>query len=169
MAIGTGALIDKFDKLAHTRERLWTKGENFDNSKLNGECTNSVAEYKALDLLATRLDELDESKDPDRILLSMLKDVGVMTIVGDSEVVINQMNGTYAVRKYHLQTLKEAITAKFARASARLGVEVRYRWTCRTNNTEADAIANNQLAMITDTSASETSFTIESSILNTQK
>ena len=137
-------------------ERLWTKGENFDNSKSNGDCTNSVAEYKALDLLATRLDELDESKDLDRSLVSMLKGMGVMTIVGDSEVIINQMNGTYAVCKPHLQTLNEAINGKIARAIARFGMEVRYRWTCRTNNTEADAIANRQLAMIKNTTASET-------------
>ena len=99
-----GALIDRFDRRDNTRERIWTEGANSDKS--NGKCTNNVAEYKALDLLATRLVELDEHKD--QKLVSMIRELGVLTIVGDSQGVINQMNGSYSVVQTHLVALKKS-------------------------------------------------------------
>ena len=65
----------------------------FEISRPAGHGTNNEAEYKALIAVAEALGKLA---------------VQSVDIFGDSELVVNQVNGDWAIRKWHLQPLCES-------------------------------------------------------------
>ncbi|MCI4363110.1 MAG: ribonuclease HI family protein [Thermoplasmata archaeon] len=60
---------------------------------------------------------------------------GAVILRGDSQLVIRQMNGEYAIRKEHLKAYHEHLSAL-----ARQFVEVSFRWVPREENTRADEL-----------------------------
>ncbi|MCI4345777.1 MAG: ribonuclease HI family protein [Thermoplasmata archaeon] len=60
---------------------------------------------------------------------------GAVLIHGDSQLVIRQMNGEYAIRKEHLKAYHEHL-----RALAQQFAEVTFRWVPREENTRADEL-----------------------------
>jgi ribonuclease HI len=87
-----------------------------------GRTANNVAEYEGL---IAGLEEADERK---------LRNVCVQ---GDSQLVINQVIGTWRVNKPHLRPLCER--AKFL--AQKVGV-IEWKWIPRAENSHADGIAN---------------------------
>lgn len=83
--------------------------------------TNNVAEYTAL----IKGLEAVVALDPDEV-----------EVRGDSQLIIYQMAGQYAVRSWHLRPLW-----KRAQALVRRLRQVRFRWVPREQNAEADALA----------------------------
>jgi ribonuclease HI len=84
--------------------------------------TNNVAEYVAA---ARALEWLAQRGFRGHVLL-----------VGDSELVIRQMQGEYQVRAEHLKAYHEHLRNLAARFA-----EVRYAWVPREENTRADALS----------------------------
>jgi ribonuclease HI len=141
--MGCGAHVDMFNLQDHTRKVLWSKGHRL--RALKGcKATNNAAEYEALGLLATFLYGVARGENP--ALAREITSRRVLTIVGDSQLVINQMNGSIAVKAPHLISLFNNIIETISAVREMLGIEVRYRWTPRDNNKRADSIANAALA-----------------------
>jgi len=89
--------------------------------------TNNVAEYTAA---IRALEYLVESGYS-----------GAVELQGDSQLVIRQASGKYAVRAAHLRPLWERLTEL-----ARRFPEVRYRWVPREMNRRADALSKEAMA-----------------------
>jgi ribonuclease HI len=90
-----------------------------------GSATNNVAEYKALLLGIERAAELGASE---------------LELVGDSELIVRQVNGEYKVRDAALRTLHEEVKRALTRFE---------RWSIRhvrrEENAEADRLVNEAL------------------------
>ena len=103
--------------------RAWTtKSATWPCRPGSERATNNVAEYtgaiRALEYLRSR------------------NYPGVVLMIGDSQLVIRQMNGEYEVRADHLQAYHahlEALTNLFE--------EVRFQWVPREENVRADALS----------------------------
>ncbi len=87
-----------------------------------GETTNNVAEYTAAIRGLERAEELGAT----HVLLR-----------SDSQLLINQLNGSYRVRTPHLQPLHRRVTELAARFES-----IEYEHVRRELNTEADRLAN---------------------------
>ena len=88
--------------------------------------TNNVAEYTAA---IRALEHLRERGFRGQVLL-----------IGDSELVIRQMQGEYAVRAEHLKAYRERL-----HQLARQFAEVRYIWVPREENQRADELSKEAL------------------------
>ncbi len=93
-------------------------------SEYIGKGTNSIAEYTAVLRALEYAKELGESE---------------VEIRSDSELVIKQMNGEYKVKAPHLKELKRKID------SIRNGMEVKFRWVPREQNTAADELSKDAI------------------------
>ncbi len=98
------------------------------NAYVAGLHTNNEAEYAALHLALVELDLLDAHHQTIRI-------------VGDSQVVINQLNGEWPVYEKNLSEWADKIDDKL-RA---LGLKAEYELVPRKKNTEADRLATQAL------------------------
>lgn len=97
-------------------------GEVFEDSwRMEGIRTNNEAEW---DALATGLEMLIEHD----------KDTALVRIIGDSELIINQLSGAYKVRDKKLIPYYERVTS--LRAHANFGMT--YHHVTRNFNTEMD-------------------------------
>lgn len=88
--------------------------------------TNNVAEYTG----AMRALEYLRSKGYD----------GGVVVIGDSQLVVNQMRGEYEVKAPHLKPYYEHLTALGQRFQ-----EVRWEWVPREENVLADALSKEAL------------------------
>jgi ribonuclease HI len=95
-----------------------------------GYCTNNMAEYEGL-LLG--LDALVQT--------SAHTHISSVRVEGDSELVINQMSGMYAVRAANLVALHARAEAA-ATALRRKYIDVEFAHIPREQNTDADRLAN---------------------------
>ncbi len=95
---------------------IWAGGEFL------GHLSNSVAEYRALIL---------------GLKQARMRGIEHLTIYGDSQVVVRQVNGRYAVKKEHLKPLHAEAKELLAQLRAH-----RLRYIPRRANGEADAQAN---------------------------
>lgn len=93
--------------------------------------SNNEAEYAALLLAIEQLDELGVHHQ-------------TVQIYGDSQVVINEMNGEWAVTDSILSTWADKIDAKLLK----LGIRPQYTYIDRKQNSEADQLANQALQQI---------------------
>lgn len=66
---------------------------------------------------------------------------GTVLMFGDSQLVVRQMGGEYAVRAEHLKAYHDRLTALTRRFA-----EVRFRWVPRAENAEADLLSKQALA-----------------------
>lgn len=85
--------------------------------------TVNTAEYFAIIRALEMLQSMDTGHRP-------------VVIYSDSQLVIRQINGVYAVREAHLQKLSDRV-----RNLKRGFVNLTFTWVPRTKNTEADALA----------------------------
>jgi ribonuclease HI len=96
-----------------------------ERSELIGEATNNVAEYRAM-LLGIRLAKELEAEE--------------VELVGDSELIVKQVQGKYKVKQEHLRPLR----AQVVEALSGLGA-----WTIRNvpreENARADELVNEAL------------------------
>lgn len=90
--------------------------------------SNNEAEYAALNLAVEQLEEMGVHHQ-------------VIKIYGDSQVVINEMNGEWAVTDSVLSTWADKIDAKLQK----LGLRPEYQYIDRKLNGEADQLANQAL------------------------
>jgi ribonuclease HI len=75
----------------HNHRNRYSENHSY---KLNFQCTNNIAEYEAL-----------------MLALKLLKKVGAKQIMvrGDSELIIKQIKGEYAVKHPHLRAYRNSI------------------------------------------------------------
>jgi ribonuclease HI len=99
--------------------------EPIEHAERMGEATNNVAEYTAL------LRALERSADLD------FRDVHIFS---DSELMVKQMNGEYAVKNEELKQLYEQV-----RASQKRFHSVKFEHIRREQNKRADALCNQVL------------------------
>jgi ribonuclease HI len=99
----------------------------FQASKFIGKATNNVAEYQAMILALDWLLENEKKLCADRV-----------DFYFDSELLTNQMNGSYRVKAPHLKDLY--LQAK--KKEAVLSCSVFYNSLPREMNSEADGLAN---------------------------
>jgi len=100
------------------------------SKKLPDKGTNNIAEYTAL--LAGILKALELG----------WKEV---SIEGDSELVINQVNGTWSIKKEHLENLYNQVVKELSNFDS-----YTINWIPRENNSIADKLASNALGYIED-------------------
>ncbi len=95
------------------------------SKKLPDKGTNNIAEYTAL-------------------LTGILKALELgwkeVSIEGDSELVINQVNGTWSIKKEHLENLYNQVVKELSNFDA-----YTINWIPRENNSIADKLASNAL------------------------
>jgi ribonuclease HI len=94
-----------------------------------GHATNNVAEYVA----ATRALEYLASRGY----------TGRVQVLGDSQLVIRQMQGEYAVRADHLKDYHEHLTAL-----ARRFAQVEFLWVPREQNERADTLSKRAISEV---------------------
>jgi len=87
-----------------------------------GKATNNIAEYRAL---LGCLEALEKFKPSE------------ITIYSDSQLIVNQVNGTYSVKKEHLKELYNRVVQKINKLSA--SVEIHH--IPREQNNRADSLA----------------------------
>jgi ribonuclease HI len=92
------------------------------------QATNNVAEYAAAIYALRALLDLGLSSDP-------------VEVRSDSELLVNQMRGIYAVRSPRIASLHGEL-----QRLARRFREIRWRWVPREENTEADALSRRAYA-----------------------
>lgn len=91
-----------------------------------GTATNNVAEYKAV---IAAMAQVTKSAMPVRVF-------------SDSQLVVNQLNGTWEVRDVNMQTLHGHVKSLEPEFGAT------YIWIPRESNKEADAMANEALGKL---------------------
>lgn len=99
-----------------------TGGELLSISEYIGETTNNIAEYTALVFILQSLSKFRASE---------------LKIFSDSELLVNQMNGTYKVKNQNLK-----VYFGWAKALLRPYDKVEVVHVTREQNTEADQLAN---------------------------
>lgn len=100
----------------------------FSYAEAIGETTNNVAEYKALIFALSKARDFLSSHDT--IFVNM-----------DSNLIVNQMRGTFKIKKTHLKLLHEE--AKLL--EQKLDLPVTYHYIPREQNYEADQLLNTAL------------------------
>jgi ribonuclease HI len=109
----------------------WTCGAESGKDAMLGRYTNNEAEYHALAALLTRCAELAAPEM-------------TFEIAGDSQVIVEQMNGDYAVHSDRLYPLwGEAQT--LVRDIECRGATVAIHWVCRDHNRVADELSRKAL------------------------
>jgi len=116
--------VDHGAGVAQGWEVLWSGAEH-----VGGTTTNNVAEYTGL-LLALKA-----------ALRLGVGSGAALLVQGDSELIIRQVLGEYAVRAPHLLLLHAEVLRSLAQLRERR-VEVRFRHILRDKNVEADALSN---------------------------
>jgi len=94
-------------------------------SRYIGEGTNNVAEYSAVLVALQRAAELGARR---------------VRVISDSQLVVEQLNGRYKIKRAHLQRL-----ALDVRTAARAFDAVTYEHVPRAGNARADALVNEAL------------------------
>ena len=84
---------------------------NVERAKLDGENTNNVAEYRA-------------------VLFGLYKHPGATEVCSDSQLVVKQLNGEYAVKQEHLRVLWARVNERIGK----LGHPVKFTWVSRGDN-----------------------------------
>ena len=100
----------------------------FDFSRKIGVATNNVAEYRALEYLLTAITNLSAVKGS----------VDGLLIHSDSQLLVRQMTGTYKVKNKNLIPLYTSVKALISQ----LDFPIRFQHICRSENREADRLAN---------------------------
>ena len=106
---------------------LTSEGKGLAVAPWSPRATNNVAEYVA----AIRALEWLRAQHYD----------GPVLMLGDSQLVIRQMQGEYAVRAEHLRPYHERLSSLTGAFS-----EVRFVWVAREENSRADALSKEALA-----------------------
>lgn len=100
----------------------------FSHGETIGETTNNVAEYKALIFALSKASEFLSSHD-------------AVFVYMDSNLIVNQMKGSYKIKKAHLMMLHEE--AKML--EQKLALPVTYVYILREHNHIADQLLNSAL------------------------
>lgn len=131
IAAGAAVLYDGTTEVSHRAEFMTPR-----LSAIHGKFTNNISEYRGL-LIALQL--------------GVAAGVREITIYGDSELVVRQVNGVYACRKQHLKPLLAEIlrfgeanfdTVMVREAPHAEGATGRSRLRRRNNNERADELCN---------------------------
>jgi ribonuclease HI len=72
--------------------------------------------------------------------LGCLQDLRVLTVIGDSRLVIDQCTGSFACRSHLLKPYFRR-AAKVVSALSRKGITVGFKWVSRYHNVEADRMS----------------------------
>ena len=82
-----------------------------ERAKLDGENTNNIAEYRA-------------------ILFGLYKHPEATEVCSDSQLIVRQLNGEYAVKQEHLKVLRDKVLERVKK----LGHPVKFTWVSRVGN-----------------------------------
>ena len=82
-----------------------------ERARIDGENTNNIAEYRA-------------------VLFGLHKHPEATEVCSDSQLVVKQLNGEYAIKQKHLQELANKVRTRVEK----LGHEVKFVWVRREDN-----------------------------------
>jgi ribonuclease HI len=118
---GIGAVLYK------NKHEIWGNCQYIGNKR-----TNNEAEYKALIMGLKK---------------SIEENIKILSVYGDSLLVINQVNGIYKVKNYNLKSLFEEVLSLKSQFEY-----IEFSHVYRTNNVRADELANLGLQMVSSDS-----------------
>lgn len=119
---GSGYFLQEFE---HPGYQCILKGKYY----VGSDATNNVAEYFALIKGLKRIAKSDHK-------------IGHLAIKGDSELVINQLNGTYQVKPKRLRSLHQITTRLLKERMGKDFDSYSISWVNRKDNWQADGLAN---------------------------
>jgi len=93
------------------REVVCVADGRVSSAQIDGENTNNVAEYRA-------------------VLFGLYKHPEATEVCSDSQLVVRQLNGEYAIKQKHLQELANKVRTRVEK----LGHEVKFVWVRREDN-----------------------------------